>query len=208
MVTPNLESRLVPLAQSGDRTALSQLLIEQHRRLIHHLKARMPPSAAHVCSPEDIAQQTYARVYCDLAQFEYRGEGSFYAWMRTIAERHLINTLKAHQATKRGGASQHVHPLSNSDSAMNLLNAIVSADETPSLKLRRQEAVDALCVALAELPEDYQEVVRRRFFQGQSLEDTAKGMGKTPAAVRALVDRAKKRLRRTLEDLSVFKILK
>ena len=64
--------------------------------------------------------------------------------------------------------------------------------------MARREAVHAVQVAVASLPEDYREVIRLRYFEGKTLSDTAAAMARSPDAVRALTDRAKKQMRDAL----------
>jgi DNA-directed RNA polymerase specialized sigma24 family protein len=58
--------------------------------------------------------------------------------------------------------------------------------------------MQALQVQIACLPAEYQQAVQLKFLQGDSLDETAQAMNRSPAAVRGLLDRAKQRLRGAL----------
>ena len=56
---------------------------------------------------------------------------------------------------------------------------------------------------MASLPQDQAEVIQLRYLKGKSIEETATEMDRTAAAVRSLADRAKKKLKELLVELSV-----
>ena len=60
--------------------------------------------------------------------------------------------------------------------------------------MAREEALQALQVALAALPDDQRAAVRLRFLEGKSLEETATALDRTPDAIRGLVHRGKEQL--------------
>ena len=60
--------------------------------------------------------------------------------------------------------------------------------------MAQHEAERALHVAIAGLPDDYRQVIRLRYLEGKSIAETAAAMDRTSNAIRALTDRAKKKL--------------
>jgi RNA polymerase sigma factor (sigma-70 family) len=58
-----------------------------------------------------------------------------------------------------------------------------------------KEAIQALEVHIAGLPQEHRRAVQLNYLQGRSLEETATALGRSPAAVRGLLYRAKQRLR-------------
>ena len=201
-VHPN-ESALVAAAQAGDRAALGQLLMHYADALERRLKYRLPRSLARVTSVDDILQLTYADVFRDVQQFQPRGEGSFFAWIDTIAQRRLHNAVTNASRQKRGGAQAHFDPPAAAETSVrDLLGQVAGDDATASRLATQHEMESALNVAIGQLPDDYREVIRLRFFEGLDLAGTAAAMGKTSAAIRALTDRAKQRLREALAEIS------
>jgi RNA polymerase sigma-70 factor (subfamily 1) len=198
------EHELIERAQLGDRLALGQAFLQHQARLLRRMAARMPPSLGRLISPEDIVQQCYKRAFGDFGTFEYRGNGSFYTWLQTIADHQLLNTVKAFKTQKRGGQARLISAFTNGGSVHDLVDALADDVETPSFCLRQAETAQALHVALAELPHDYQEVVCRRYLRGEEIGEIATAMDRTPASVRAMILRAKSRLRKTLAKLSLF----
>ena len=199
------ESALIQAAQAGDRGALGQLLMMQTDTLTRRLATKMPPSLQRMVAVDDILQQAFSDAFRDIARFEERGPGSFYAWLSTIAEHRLQNAIKSSRRHKRGGLLQQVDPARGAETSVrDLLRQVAGNVDTPSMEAGRGEALGALSVAIAELPADYREVIRLRFLEGRSIEETSQTMDRTPAAVRALADRAKKQLRETMGRLSRY----
>ena len=199
------QANLLAAAKSGDRHALGQLLLMHSDALGRHLAVKMPPSLSRTVSVDDILQQTFFEAYRDIGQFQSQGDGSFYAWLKVIGQHRLQNAIKSASRQKRGGHLKRVEPVVGDNASMrNLLEELEGDVGTASLAVRRGEALTAMNVALAELPDDYREVIRLRFFEGLTNEETAQAMGKTTAAIRSLVDRAKKRLREAIGRLSQF----
>ena len=200
---PESEEDLVAIACRGDNIALGKLLFQNYDRLAAHLAPKIPTDVKRTVSVDDIIQQTFACAFRDIQRFEYRGIDSLFAWLRKIADGRYQDAIKALNRQKRGGGVKIIGEAAESSFA-NLLDLIEGDATTPSRKLRTAEAIHALHVAIAELPEDYREVVRLRFLEGMSLEETAKKMNRSTASVRALTDRAKKKLRELFGELSAY----
>jgi RNA polymerase sigma-70 factor (ECF subfamily) len=200
------EAELIRAAQGGESVALGQLLLMHRERLCQYLTSRLPSSARSLTSVDDILQQAYVAAFRSWDRFEYRGEGSFFAWLRSIVERQMINTLRDLQRRKRGGTRSRIgiQAVDAHESTYDLFQMLSAGGESPSFRLRRDEAIDAMRVALAELPDDYRQVICRRYILGERVEDTADALGRTPSAIRSIADRAKKRLRELLGSLSHY----
>ena len=205
MTSAVTESMLIQAAQSGDREALGQLLMLHSQMLSRRLTTRMPPSLLRTTSVDDILQQAFSDAFRDIDRFHEGGAGSFYAWLSAIAEHRLQNAIKSFKRLKRGGNLHQVDPGPGAVESVRKLMLQVAGDfDTPSVVATRGEAIRALYVAIAELPADYREVIRLRFLEGRSIDEAAGAMDRTPAAVRALADRAKKQLRGTMGRLSRY----
>ena len=81
---------------------------------------------------------------------------------------------------------------------------LVADDSTPLRRASRNDALQSMQVALAELPEQYREAIRMRYMEGKSYDEIAEAMGKTPQAVHGLIKRAKQRLRESLGSASAY----
>jgi RNA polymerase sigma-70 factor (ECF subfamily) len=194
------ESDLLAKACGGDRVALERLLVAHCTPLARHIAAKIPSSFQGVLSPEDILQQTLFRAFRGIDRYKPTSASSFSVWLKTIAENELRNTLGALTRKKRGGDRGRVpwRAADGSGSLLDLVEVLSGGGGTPSRSAMRREAVEAVQVGMAGLPEDQREAIRLHFLEGRSLDETAAAMGRTYSAVRSLIHRAKQNLRAML----------
>jgi RNA polymerase sigma-70 factor (ECF subfamily) len=200
MSTLENEQELIVKAVSGDRLALGDLLLAHSSRLSRHLAPMLPASVQGKLSVDDILQQTFVRAFCGIGQLRQATSRSFSTWLTRIAENQLRNALADLQRQKRGGQQRQVRgPVeSQSSSMVELVELLSGRDQTASHVIARREAVHALAISIAALPEDQRHAVRHHLIEGRSLAETAVAMHRTPGAVSALVHRAKQNLRKAM----------
>ena len=106
---------------------------------------------------------------------------------------------------RRGRNERAASAGGESDELVNFLQEIVPAhDPTASTAVRREELVHAFQVALAGLPSDHREALERLYIEGLPLDEAARKMDKTPAALRGLSHRAKAKFREAMVRLSLY----
>lgn len=171
--------RLVGKAQGGDRAAFGQLFDAHRQRLLERIQARMGRKLKQEHDPEDLAQETFLRAFETIGRFRLKGTDSFFHWLATIAE-HLI--LNASQKRRPGPLT--VEPRGSGVS--------------PGTALRRKERFDRLEAALGALTPEQKKVVLLARIDGLSFEKIAAQTGKSQVAVRQLLARALKRLKKSM----------
>lgn len=198
------ESDLIRQAVLGDRAALERLLLDLYAPLVRHLTPRLPESLQSVLSIEDVLQETFSQVFTDIGCFKPTTPAAFYAWVTTIADHRLTDARRALRRKKRGGDYQPAHQPATTSSAACLVELLAAEQTTPSQSFAREEAIQAVQLAMAELPADQLQAVRLRFVEGRSADEIAAAMQRTPGAVRGLLDRAKRAMRETLSRASHY----
>lgn len=197
-----LEARLLPRAVAGDRDAIEQLLVVRCEELLRYVQRKLPTSLNARIDAEDVLQQTYLEAWKAIGRFEPRGPRAFFAWLRTIAERKIID------ATRRAGREEVLPqaPASPADSSISnqIERNVVSDGPGTGTKAMRGEMRGAFHVALATLPANYREVVELRYIQDLPLEEVATRLGITEGAARGLCHRARQALREAIGRLSRF----
>lgn len=189
----------LPDGVAGDRVALECLLLRNYGRLHRHVARDLPQWLQGVVSVEDVLQETFAQAFRDFGRFEPRGEGSVESWLLAIADHRLHDLIRRHRRKKRGGSRRQARPAdARRSSFMELAALLAAAADSPSDRVARDEAVQAVQVAVAALPDDQREAVRRRYLEREDLAAAAQAMGRTPEAVRSLVYRARQSLREFL----------
>ena len=201
---PSLQS-LIEQAAAGDRVALEQLLLHYHDRLGRHVARDFPEGLQGLLDVEDILHQTYVRVFRAIGSFEARSEAAFFAWLRTIAANQLRDAARRRRR-ERPAARSRSGPAGGDQQSrvVDMADWAATDSKTPSRAAARREAVTAMQVALASLPEAHRQAIRLRYLEGRSLEEVAAMMGCTPDAVRGLCHRAKKKLRDALGRASLY----
>jgi RNA polymerase sigma-70 factor (ECF subfamily) len=199
MATDRADDELLAAAVAGDRLATGRLLLSHARALSRFIAARLPADVATLVSPEDLLQDTFVAAFRDIRKFEPRGNGTFNGWLSTIAEHQVLRTLDRLRAQKRGGKRRHVRPTrQHASSLIDLVEQLSDSRDRPSGQAAKREAVLAVQVGLASLPQSQQLAVRLRHFDGKSIAETAAALDRPPGAVRGLLQRARKSLRQTL----------
>jgi RNA polymerase sigma-70 factor, ECF subfamily len=188
-------------AQNGDRIALEQLLLMHLDSLETHVRNHLDRSLQSARDSEDLIQQVLIRAFVKFSSFTGSDQPTFFAWLRAIAD-HLMTDVARHEhRAKRGGGRNRV-VWSDENSIQALCEFLQATDLTESRKLSNQEAEQAIRLGIAELPEDYRQAIFLFYFEDQTIAQIAAKMSRTDGAVRGILDRARDRLRDTLERAS------
>jgi RNA polymerase sigma-70 factor (ECF subfamily) len=200
MATELADDELLAAAVAGDRVALNDLLLLHFDGLHRFIERRLPKGLDGVVSADDLLQETLMRAIRGIATFEPRVGATFEGWLKTIATHTFESLAVAGAAKKRGGQfrrqTRNLEP--RASSLVELVELLSDDARTASSKATTKEAIQAVQVGIACLPEEQQQAVRLRYLQGESLSNTADALGRSPAAVRGLLYRAKLQLRDAL----------
>ena len=143
------------------------------------LRARLDAEA------EDMLQEVAATVFEKLSEFEYRGAGSFLAWIRRIVELTVQERANFWRAGKRHPAVER--RLSASDGATRPRRASSIRDPRPGPATTFEHAENRrkVAAALATLSERHHAILFSRFFGGAEWAEIAAELGSvSPDAVR------------------------
>ena len=118
------------------------------------------------------------------------------AWLFQAAKQKILEKARYWRAAKRDPQREAAFSLSEDD--RKALERAYAAFGTPSGGLRARDEIERLESALAELPEDYREVILLARIVGLPHADIAEAMGRSPEATRKLLARALTELTRHL----------
>ena len=191
---------LVTRAVAGDRGALGELLVDNYDVVARRVRSVLPKWLADQLSIDDLVQQSFVAAIANIKLCKEQSPQSFAAWLDAIAECQAQNAVSAIMCQKRGGGRTQVGlTTQSSPSSWNcLVAALAEPTGTASQKLAEHEAVRAIQIAVAGLPEDQRTAVKLHHLEGQSVETTAAEMARTAGAVRGLLQRARRELRAAL----------
>ena len=181
---------LVNRALEQDRDAVN-LLFERYRdRLRTALRKLIGPKyRVLMADSEDATQDAILSALRRLHQFEYRGEGSFLAWLLKGAEYEIMRRIRSLE-TKKRSADGGIIELDKADADM-----VPANEATPSQAHDEAELAERIRAALQQLPDREREIiVLRRYLELDTAEICAEMGLPTEGAVRALLSRAQARL--------------
>jgi RNA polymerase sigma factor (sigma-70 family) len=111
----------------------------------------------------------------------------------------MLNQIKAAKALKRGGGRRELKRRKDTDAtATSIINLIAAGDGTPSLIIRRKEAVHLVAQAVKRLEPEKRQIIELRYGREMSIQDVAARVGKSEAAVKMTIHRAIKELRHAM----------
>ena len=181
---------LVGRALANDRDAVDALFHRYRDRLRQALRKLIGPKyRLLLADSEDATHDAILSALRRLNQFEYRGEGSFLAWLLKGAEFEIVRRVRAIEARKRSASGARI------DLDTQLAHAIPGHEPTPEQVLDKQEMAERIRQALQQLPDREREVIVLRRYLELDTDEICFEMGLPSAgAVRALLSRAQARL--------------
>jgi RNA polymerase sigma-70 factor (ECF subfamily) len=169
----------------------------QYLRLLArlHLDVRLQGKV----DPSDIVQQTLLKAHENRDQFRGQTEGELSAWLRRILANTLTDALVQFCRAKRDVALERSLEGAMADSSVRLEAWLAADQSSPSDRVIRQEQLQQLATALAQLPDDQRTALELQHLHGYSVGVISAHMGRTKSAVGGLLRRGMHRLRGLLE---------
>lgn len=159
----NTDSWLIANFRTGDEKALA-ILIERHQKEIftYIFFKIMDETLAN-----DIFQDTFIKIIITLKEGRYNEEGKFVLWAKRIAHNLVIDhfRLKAKQ--------NKVSETSYDNEEFSIFDIISGQEENIEEQLISRQIQEDLTKILNFLPENQQEVIKLRFFDGLSFKEIA-----------------------------------
>lgn len=176
--------------RGGDDLALNRIM-GRHRDKIFHYLIRLLQDEQEAL---DLAQETFVRVYLNREKFNAKNR--FSSWMYAIATnlaRDRMRWLARHRNVSLEA------PLG--DSEVSLGDSLLENRSPPNESLERDEQINQVKKALAEIPEDLRTPLVLVEYEDMSQAEIASVLNCTPKAVENRLYRARKLLREKLSRL-------
>jgi RNA polymerase sigma-70 factor (ECF subfamily) len=185
------ETSLLNQAQAGDRDAFSSLVSSQLQTL-YRLVLRITRNHE---DAEDCVQDAILKAYANLPQFQRRSK--FSTWIGRIAINEALMRLRKHKVMKRVPLEDAFHSKEPIDRSPEL----ELHHDDPETLYARQEVRELMMEAAGSLQPMYQAVFYLAQVSGCTLQETAKELELSVAAVKARLHRARKQLREKLNPI-------
>lgn len=159
----NTDSWLISAFKNGDEKALS-ILIERHQKEIftYIFYKLMDETLAN-----DVFQDTFMKIIITLKEGRYKEEGKFVLWVKRIAHNLIIDHYRLKAKHNK------VSETSYDNEEFSIFDLISGQEENIEEQLISRQIQDDLMKMLEYLPENQQEVVKLRFFDGLSFKEIA-----------------------------------
>ncbi|MCP4246993.1 MAG: sigma-70 family RNA polymerase sigma factor [bacterium] len=194
-----MHDRKENLVESADGpvsvAAVQEQLLLDAPRLRRYIASKISPGLADTVTPDDVLQDVWVSIFRGLTSFRGSGPDWLPRWTTTLANRRLVDAIRA--ARLRGAGRQWRGRGSSEDTVASfvaLLDRLAADRQTPSSVVSNEERVSAIRLALAQLPEQNRRVVLLHYIEHWSLDEIARSMDKTKAAVHSLLYRSRKML--------------
>lgn len=177
--TDELDAPTLARAVAGDRDA-SRLLVERYQAPVFALVSRMLWRRGRA-TIEDVAQDTFLRVFGSLGSFDPARGAKLSTWILTIASRRAIDELRK----KRPDAPE-----------------IETAGlERADARARRRELIEAIERALADLSPELRAAFLLREYHGLEYAEIARALDIEINTVKSRLSRARTALREALAEV-------
>jgi RNA polymerase sigma-70 factor (ECF subfamily) len=199
--------RLFTSAREGSSSCLGRLLTLYTNYLKLLVTTQLDSRLRGRVSPSDVVQDTFFEAHRDFNQFRGQSTAEFVAWLRRIVVHNILRVVEQHVLAEKRDVRREVsleeigRRLEQSTVRLETLLAVES--DSPSRHAVEREHEVLLADALAELPQDYRDVIVLRHIEGLPFDEVALRMNRTAGAVRMLWLRALKKLRESLEEREV-----
>jgi RNA polymerase sigma-70 factor, ECF subfamily len=148
----------------------------------------------------DLVQETMLEAYRDFDRFQGGTEQEWLAWLKKILAHNTADFIRRFHGTAKREAGREVTFRDPDDSLARGAPEPAADQPTPSQEFLQIDTELRVTAALADLPEDYQEVIVLRNLQRLPFNEVADRMNRTRPAVQMLWMRAIKKLQEVMGE--------
>lgn len=197
-MTAELEQMLND-ARAGDAAVVGRLL-ELYRRYLSLLaRVQIGKRLQGKVDASDIVQDTFLEAHKNFARFRGTSEAELVSWLRQILAANLADMLRRYIGTQGRDVRLEREIEADFDQSTVLLDrGLVARGSSPSHQAARREQAVLLADALAELPDDYRDVLVLRHLEGLTFPEVAERMGRSLDSVEKLWMRGLAQLRKLM----------
>ncbi|MEJ2180450.1 MAG: RNA polymerase sigma factor [Gammaproteobacteria bacterium] len=174
------DGQLIVAVAQGDKDALTEI-VSRHLNAVIHFALRY---VGHRAEAEDVAQETFIRLWKNAANWEPQGF-SFRSWLYRIAYNLCIDELRKRKR-------KPVTDVGNEE--------LTAPGDQPDDGLYRAQQQQQVNVVLYELPERQRTAIALCVYQGLSNRDAAQVMEISIEALESLLSRARRTLRNKMTE--------
>jgi len=157
------DSKLISQYQNGDEKALSTLINRHKKDLFTFIYYKLMDEDL----ANDIFQDTFIKVIVTLKEGRYKEENKFILWAKRIAHNLIIDHFRLQSKNIK------ISETSFENEEFSIFDIIKEPDSNIEDRLIENQINEDLLKMLVLLPENQQEVIKLRFFDGLSFKEIA-----------------------------------
>ncbi|MCY2967504.1 MAG: sigma-70 family RNA polymerase sigma factor [Planctomycetota bacterium] len=198
--TPSV-AQLLEQARNGDTDARNRLFEMCRSYVAISAKAEMASWLQAKVDASDLVQQTLLEAHRGLDNFRGQTEAEWLGWLRKIVAHNAADFVRRFHGVEKRKASREVPLQPGDDSEMGL--QLSDGGDSPSKILIQKESELQIADAIAQLSEDYQQVILLRNMRRLPFDEVAREMGRSRPATQVLGMRAVKKLQELLPSTEI-----
>lgn len=183
------DKTLIEAIKAGNQNAFREL-VETYQNLVANTCYGLLQNAT---DAEDVTQEVFIQVYRSIDKF--RGDSKLATWLYRIATTRSIDLLRKRKRRSRVQSFQTF--FGGEEAALQIED---NKSRSPQQTLENQERAAVLAKAVARLPESQQVAFTLCKYEDLSYQQIAEIMDRSLSSVESLLFRAKKNLRKYLEE--------
>lgn len=164
-------------------------------------KIEVGPRLQRKVDPSDLVQETLLDAHRQFARFQGTTEAQFLAWLRRILAGRAANTVRHYLGTQSRNVQHELESQLNESfdrASGHLSQMAIATTESPSQQVQRREQSVIIADALAQLPDDYRDVIVLRHWDDLTFPEIAQRLNRSVDSVEKLWLRALGKLKLTV----------
>jgi RNA polymerase sigma-70 factor (ECF subfamily) len=191
---------LLEQARNGSAAAIGSLLEAARSYLLLQAEHELPQSLRAKVGPSDIVQETAIDAHRDFPRFRGTTQEELYAWLRTILQNNVMDMVRRFEMAQKRAVKREASLSVIVDRCG--ISVLPPGSNTPDHSAIRREDAALLAGGLTRMPDDYQTILRLRYWDGLTFPEIAIRLGRSEEAARKLWYRALARLTEELQARS------
>ena len=157
------DSLLIAKYQEGDESALSELIRRNQKDLYSFIFYKIMDEEL----ANDLFQDTFMKIIVSLKEGRYNDDGKFILWAKRIAHNLIIDHFRLKNKYVK------ISETTYENEEFSIFDLLRETEENIEDRLVTKQIYDDLVNMMIYLPENQQEVIKLRFFDGLSFKEIA-----------------------------------
>ncbi len=188
------DSLLIAKYQQGDEDALSELIRRNKKELYSFIFYKIMDEEL----ANDLFQDTFVKIIISLKEGRYNDDGKFILWAKRIAHNLIIDHFRLKNKYVK------ISETTYENDEFSIFDLLRETEENIEDRLVTNQIYEDLMKITLFLPENQQEVIRLRFFDGLSFKEIAEQTNTSINTTLARVRYALINMRKIMEDNQII----